>query len=59
MRYSCFLLECKEDEERQADFQRKEASSPILVTMASFTNDTILIYVHFVHKKNQYSLLCN
>ena len=31
-----FLLECREDEERQADFCRKEASSPVLGTIASF-----------------------
>ena len=37
-----FLLECREDEERQADSPSKEASSPILVTMPSFTNGAIL-----------------
>ena len=33
-----FLLEYRKDEERQADFSGKEATSPILETMASFTN---------------------
>ena len=37
-----FLLDCREDEEIQADFPSKEASSPILETMASFTDGTIL-----------------
>ena len=37
-----FLLECGEDEERQADFPSKETSSPILETMASFIDDAIL-----------------
>ena len=38
-----FLLECREDEERQADICRKEAgSSPLLETTASFTNDAII-----------------
>ena len=37
-----FLLECGEDGERQADFCKKEASSPLLETMASFTNGAIL-----------------
>ena len=41
MRYGCFLLEYREDEERQADFCRKEASSPLLEMTASFTNGTI------------------
>ena len=37
------LLEYREDEEREADFyQRKEASSLVLETMASFTNGAIL-----------------
>ena len=40
-----FLLECREDEERQADFPRKEASSPVLETTASFTNSTILMEI--------------
>ena len=33
-----FLLECREYEERQADFPSKEASSPVIETTASFTN---------------------
>ena len=33
-----FLLECKEDEERQANFPSKEASSPILEMTASFSD---------------------
>ena len=37
-----FLLKYREDEETQADFCRKEGSSPLLETMASFTNGTIL-----------------
>ena len=37
-----FLPECREDEERQTDFCRKETSSPVLETMASFTNGAIL-----------------
>ena len=37
-----FLLDCREDEERQADFCRKEASSPLLETTTSFTNGAIL-----------------
>ena len=40
MRYSCFLLECRKDEEREANFPNKEVSSPILETMASFSNGT-------------------
>ena len=37
-----FLLECREDEERQADFCRKEASSSLVETMASFANGATL-----------------
>ena len=40
-----FLLECREDEERQADLCRKEASSSVLETTASFTNDAVLIEI--------------
>ena len=40
-----FLLECREDEERQADFCRKEASSPLLETTVSFTNGAILMEI--------------
>ena len=40
-----FLLECREDEERQADFCRKEASSPLFEMTASFTNGTILMEI--------------
>ena len=34
-----FLLECREDEERQANFSSKEASSSTLEMTTSFTND--------------------
>ena len=37
-----FILVCKEDEERQAGIPSKEASSPVLETMASFTDGAIL-----------------
>ena len=37
-----FLLERREDEERQADSPGKEASLPVLETTASFTNGAIL-----------------
>ena len=37
-----FLLECREDEEKQANFCRKEASTPVLETTASFTNGAII-----------------
>ena len=37
-----FLLECREDEERQANLCRKEASSPVLEMTASFTNGAML-----------------
>ena len=40
-----FLLECREDEERQADFSRKEDSSLLLETTASFTNSAILMEI--------------
>ena len=30
MGYSCFLIECKENEERQDDFPSKDVSSPVL-----------------------------
>ena len=36
------LLECREDEERQADIPYKEAPSSILEMMASFTGSAIL-----------------
>ena len=36
------LVECREDEERRADFCREEAGSPLLETAASFTNGAIL-----------------
>ena len=42
MRYGCFLLECREDEQRQVDFPIKEASSPVLEMTASFIDGTIL-----------------
>ena len=37
-----FLQEYREDEERQANFPRKGASSSVLETTASFTDGTIL-----------------
>ena len=37
-----FLLECREDEERQADFCKIESFSPLLEITARFTNGTIL-----------------
>ena len=37
-----FLLECTEDEERQADFSGKEASQSILEMMANFVDGVIL-----------------
>ena len=39
-----FLLEYR-DEETQADFCRKEASSPLLEVTASFTNGAILMEI--------------
>ena len=36
-----FQLEYREDEERQANFPRKETSLPVLEVMASFTNYAI------------------
>ena len=40
-----FLLECKEDEERQANFPSKEAFSPVLEVTASFINGAILMEI--------------
>ena len=40
-----FLLECREDEERQADFPRKEASLLSLETTASFTDGATLMEI--------------
>ena len=37
-----FLLECRDDEERQADFPSKQASSPVLEMTASLTDGAIL-----------------
>ena len=37
-----FLLECREDKERQTDLCRKEAISPLFETTPSFTNGAIL-----------------
>ena len=45
MRYGCFLLECRENEERQAEFSSKEVSSPILEMMVSFTDGAILMEI--------------
>ena len=39
------LLECREDEERQANYTCKEASQSVLEIMASFTNSTILMEI--------------
>ena len=38
-----FLLECREDEEGQANFSGKEASSSVVETMASSTNGVTLL----------------
>ena len=38
-----FLLECREDKYRQADFPGKEASQSILEMTASFTDGAILM----------------
>ena len=40
-----FQLQCREDEERQADICRKEASSQLLQMMANFTNSAILTQI--------------
>ena len=45
MRYGCFLLECRQDEERQANILGKEASSSVLETTGSFINVTILMKI--------------
>ena len=37
-----FLLECREDEERQANFPSTVVSLPMLETTARFTNGAIL-----------------
>ena len=37
-----FLLECKEDEERQANFPSKEGSQSVLEMTAIFINGTVL-----------------
>ena len=37
-----FLLECREDEERQGNFPSKEATQSVLEMTASFTDGTIL-----------------
>ena len=42
MRYTVFLLECKENEERQADFPSKEASQSIL-QITSFADGAIIM----------------
>ena len=39
------LLECREDEERQADFPSKEGSSSVLEMTVSFTNGAILLEI--------------
>ena len=41
MRYTVFLLECKENEERQANFPSKEASQSIS-EITSFANGAII-----------------
>ena len=40
-----FLLERREDEERQADFCTKEAPQSILEMMASFADSVILMEI--------------
>ena len=40
-----FILQCKEDEKRQADYPSKEDSSPVLGMTASFTNGAILMEI--------------
>ena len=40
-----FLLECRENEERQVDFPGKEAFPPVLETTASFTNGATLMQI--------------
>ena len=40
-----FLLECRKDEERQANFPSKEASQFILERIASFTDSAILMEI--------------
>ena len=40
-----FLVECREDEGRQADFPSKEASSPVLETTPSFTDSVLLMEI--------------
>ena len=40
-----FLIECREDEERQANFPSKEASLPVLEKTTSFTDGTILMEI--------------
>ena len=42
MRYGCYLLECRDDKQRQADFPIKEAYSSVLEMTASFIDGTIL-----------------
>ena len=44
-RHKFFLLECREDEKRQADFPSKEASLNDLETTASFTVHAILMEI--------------
>ena len=39
------LLECKEDEERQANFSTKEASQSIIEMMASFADVAIIMEI--------------
>ena len=41
MKYAVFLLECKENEERQADFSSKEVSQPIS-EITSFADGAII-----------------
>ena len=37
-----FLLECRENKEKQANFPSKETFSPILERIASFTDGAVL-----------------
>ena len=40
-----FLLECKEDEERQASYSNKETLQSILEKMTSFANSVTLLEI--------------
>ena len=40
-----FLLECKEDEERQANYPTKQVSQSIFEMTASFADGAILMHI--------------